>query len=213
MNGVKGFQDIFSAIVKLAIAKQKTIATISEIARVIVANAVADEGQAEAIEFPSPATSTAADTDLPGLVYFCVGIGFVLALIPTPSAENAEPVGERLLEVDSETIFHGGRERVRGDFRPRGHRICEPGVNGLAVIPHVGVIDEAQQADDADVLFGKDVTADLEFEIFRASAAHVRIQMNAVGNLGHQALGKAKHIVAVVIFENCAEGKPRVSAA
>src|SRR6202035_308294 len=49
---------------------------------------------------------------------------------------------------------------------------------------------------------GEDMRVELDFEIFGAGAAHIPIELNAVGDFGHQRLGKAHGPGAVVILEH-----------
>ena len=50
-------------------------------------------------------------------------------------------------------------------------------------------------------------SVEFEFDIFRPRAAQVRVQMNAVGDFGHQRFRKAHVHAMVVIFDHRAEGE------
>src|SRR5882762_3134888 len=115
----------------------------------IVADAVTDKDEADAVVFAAPSPTVAARPDLPGLVHFRVGVGFVLAFVPSPTPEQAEPIGERLFEIGAEAIFDGGLKRMIGDFGNWGGGICQPGIYRIPIVAHVGMVDVAKQAEHA----------------------------------------------------------------
>src|SRR5258708_2884897 len=114
----------------------------------VAADAVADEHEADAVILPAPAAAAAARANLPGLIHFRVGVGFVPPFVPSPTTEEAEPIGERLFEIGAEAVFDSGLQRMIGDFRNRRGRICEPGIYGVAIVAHVRVIHIAEQAEN-----------------------------------------------------------------
>src|SRR6202035_3767908 len=87
-----------------------------------------------------------------------------------------------------------------GDFRNG----CEPGeeiVGGFTITAHVGVIYIGQEPKSA-LLLEDDGAVKLEFKILGVGAAEVSIEVDAVGNLGHEPLGKTGGPMTVVIFEH-----------
>src|SRR5581483_3746456 len=104
-------------------------------------------------------------------------------------AEDPEPSGKGLLEIDAEAVLDGGLERVGGDIR-RWRAADQEIVYGLAIDAHVGVIDVAQKADDA-LLMADGVAAKFKLGIFRTGAAQVGVQVDAIGDFGHEGFGEA----------------------
>src|ERR1700692_3186106 len=108
MQGIKAFQDSFARIIQFPIAQQKSHAAKTQVPGVVVADAVADEDEADAVVLAAPTSAVASRANLPGLIHFGVGVGFVLALVPSPTPKETQPIGERLFEVDAESVFHRG---------------------------------------------------------------------------------------------------------
>src|SRR6267378_7913115 len=115
----------------------------------IVADAVTDKDEADAVVLAAPSLTIAARPDLPGLVHFRVGVGFVLAFVPSPTPEQAEPIGERLFEVDAESVFYSGLQGMIGDFGNRRGGICPPGIYRIPIVAHIGMVDVAEQTKHA----------------------------------------------------------------
>ncbi len=114
----------------------------------IALDGVRDEGNADLVDRAMPAGSLKVAAELNGLVDFGVGIGFMLAFVPSKAAEDAEVFGDLLLVIPGEAIFHGAEVGVMGDF---GRRIgaVEVVVDGFAIGSHVRVVDEAEDTGDA----------------------------------------------------------------
>src|ERR1700730_16625782 len=112
----------------------------------IAGNSVGNEGQACSVQFSFPPGSLRAGADLLRFVYFGVGVGFVLAFVPSPPGEDAEPIRQRLLDVDADSVLRGGLRGMRLDFRPRLDA-CEKSRDRHAVDSHVGVVGIAEQTD------------------------------------------------------------------
>ncbi len=124
----------------------------------------------------------------------------MLAFVPSPSREKAQPIRERLLDVYAESIFGGGLERVRRDFR--FWRVARKKIgDGHAVNAHIGVIGVAEEANDC-LAVRQDGMMQLEFHIFRARAAKIGVKIDAVGHLGHQCFRKTHGPVAVVVLHH-----------
>src|SRR6266446_3777265 len=115
----------------------------------IVADAVTDKDEADAVVLAGPSLTIAARPDLPGLVHFRVGVGFVLAFAPSPTPKETEPIGEGLFEISAESVFNRGLKRMIGDFGNRGGGICPPGIHRIAIVAHVGMVDVAEQTKHA----------------------------------------------------------------
>src|SRR5277367_4896128 len=114
---VKRFDNVFPAVIQTAVSQKEAIATESEILLMDAGDSVGDKSKARAVPFAMPRFSVEADADFRRLVRFGVHVGLVLTFVPSPSAENAEPAGERLLEIRAEAVFDRGLKRVEGDFR------------------------------------------------------------------------------------------------
>src|SRR5260370_3369387 len=111
----------------------------------LVADAITDKDEADAVVLAAPSLTVAARPDLPGLVHFRVGVGFVLAFVPSPTPEQAEPIGERLFEIGAESVFNRGLKRMIGDFGNRVGGICPPAIYRTPIAAHIGLADAAQQ--------------------------------------------------------------------
>jgi hypothetical protein len=89
---------------------------------------------------------------------------------------------------------------MRRDFR-RGCAARKKIVDSHAVNAHVGVVRVAEQANDRFAA-RQEGMMHLEFNVFRVSAAEVRVQIDAVGHLGHQRFRKPHGPVAVVVLHH-----------
>ena len=113
-------------------------------------------------------------------------------------------MSEFLLQVDAETVLHGGLQGMSADFRTRRFA-RQKIVDRLAVDAHVGVVHKRQQAHRGRPICNQP-RVKFEFEVFRAGATQIPVQVGAVRHLGHQGLAEAKRPVAVVIFGDHADG-------
>src|SRR5215471_16233318 len=111
----------------------------------IARDSVGDERESRAIELSSPLAAIRACAELHGLVDFRVGIGFVLAFIPSPSCEDTHPIGKRLLDVHTETVLRGRLQWMSCNVRS-GRPAREEIGNRHAVDAHVRVVRVAQYA-------------------------------------------------------------------
>src|ERR1700756_1826314 len=107
----------------------------------IMADAVTDKNEADAVVLAAPSPTVAASPDLPGLVHFRVGVGFMLAFVPSPPPKETEPIGERLFEISAESVFNRGLKRMIGDFGNRRGGICQPGIYRIPIVAHIGMVD------------------------------------------------------------------------
>src|SRR5882672_6094018 len=114
----------------------------------VVADAVADKDKTHPVVLAAPASAIATRANLPGLIHFRVGVGFVLAFVPSPAAKDACPIGKSLFEVDTEAVLHRSLQRMIGDFGNGCGGIREPGIYRIAIIAHIGVIYVGEQAQD-----------------------------------------------------------------
>src|SRR5579859_3027464 len=183
VQGVIGFENIFTAVVEAAVAQKKADATEGQVLLMVARDAIGDEGEAGAIEFAVPALAAGAQADERGLVVLGVSEGFVAAFIPAPAGEDAEPVIQGLLEIDAETVFDGGLQRMRDDFG-NGSEAGLKIFDGLAIAAHVGVIDVGEEADNAFAA-GKNGAVELDFGVFGVGASEVGVEVNTVGDFGH----------------------------
>ena len=127
--------------------------------------------------------------ELEGLVDLGVGEGFVLALVPAEAAEDAQGVGELLLGVEAEAVLDGAEGLVLRDVGG-WIDVGEEGIVRVAVEAHVGVVDVAEEADGAFAVrreeTAEDAVAQFEFHVLAAGAAQVPVEVDAVGDGGHQ---------------------------
>src|ERR1700692_1289487 len=139
MERVIGFLNGFSPIIQTAIAQQKDVAAQRQILLVIARNAIRNKNATCAVELSVPALAGHPRAQLHGAVDFGVGIRLSAPSIPTPAAENTEPIIEWLFEVCAEAVLQGGAQRVGRYFRDGG-ATCKKAVDGFAVTSHVGMI-------------------------------------------------------------------------
>src|SRR5713226_9142495 len=205
MQGVIGFDDIFAGIVELAVAEKEANAPEDLLLVLVARDSIGDERQAGAIDFAVPSFAAGAQAEQGGCVDFGIGEGFVAAFIPAPAGEDAEPVVQRLLDVGSEAVLDGGLQGVGGNFG-NGSEAGLKSVNSLAIAAHVGVIDVSEQAEDAFLLWDHGAV-NLKFNIFGACARDVGIEMDAVGDLGHESFGETRGPVPIVVFHHGAKRK------
>src|SRR5581483_1438097 len=79
------------------------------------------------------------------LVDFSVGVGFVLAFVPSEAAEGAQVLSDLLLGVVAKAIFQGAEVLV-GEDVGRGVDAREIGAHGFAIDAHVGVVGVEEDA-------------------------------------------------------------------
>src|SRR5262249_54699872 len=96
-------------------------------------------------------------------VYFSVGERFVAAVVPAPSAKDAESVCDFLLKIRSKPILDGALVAMGGDVGS-GIGSGAECIDRLAVAAHIGVVDVGEQTQDAFSLAHERVPQ-LEFEI------------------------------------------------
>ena len=140
-----------------------------------------------------------------GCVDFGIGEGFVAAFIPAPAGEGAEPVVQRLLDVGSEAVLDGGLQGVGGNFG-NGSEAGLKSVNSLAIAAHVGVVHIGQEAENPFAA-GKERAVQLDFGVFGVGARDVGIEVNAVGDLGHEPFGEPRGPVPIVVFHHGGKGE------
>ena len=78
-------------------------------------------------------------------------------------------------------------------------------LDGVAINPHVGVIEIGEDADNALALRNQAVAL-FEFDIFGVDVPGLPDQIDAVGDFGHERFDEAKAPVGVVVFDQPAEG-------
>ena len=163
-------------------------------------DAVGDEGDSHAIVAPLPSITLGKSAKLEGAIHFGVFVGFVAAIAPAEAAENANLRRDLLLEVEAEAVTVAAFAASGDNIRNGGRSILEI-ANGLFVISHVGLIQIAKEADDA-VAMKDAIAARFEFEICGASAGDVSVEIDSVGDLGHQRFGEANGPLVIVVLED-----------
>ena len=71
----------------------------------VTRDSVCDYDNAGAIKFPAPSLPIRPQSNLYGLIDLRVRKRLMTTLIPSPASENTEPLAERLLEIQAESIF------------------------------------------------------------------------------------------------------------
>ncbi len=91
---------------------------------------------------------------------------------------------------------------------PAAHRVApsRKSATANAVDAHVGVIGVAEDAKYGLAVRQEKMTQ-LEFNILRAGAAQVGVEVNAVRHLGHQRFRESHGPMPVVVFHHCGVGK------
>ncbi len=115
VQGVIGFDDVFAAVVEGAIAEQKAEPTQAQIVLMVAFDGVGDHGKACFVCGAAPTRAGIVGACFDGLVHLCVCEGFVLALIPTEAAEDAQVWSEFLLDVVAEAVLECTEVFVQGN--------------------------------------------------------------------------------------------------
>ena len=119
VHGVVRLEDVFAAVVEVAVAEEESEASGGEIVLVILLDGVADEGDAGAVLLAMPPGAVRADAFGERLIDFGVGEGLGLAVVPSEAGEGGEVVREILLEVDAEAVLAGDVPGMIGDVGSR----------------------------------------------------------------------------------------------
>ena len=201
---VVAFEDVFAAVVELAVAQQEPQPAIFQVVLVVALDGVRDHGDAELVLGAMQAAHGVVAAKLHGLVHLGVGEGLVLALVPAEAAEGAQVAGDVLLGVVAEAVLEGAEVLVGGDGGG-GVDAGEVGLDGLAVVAHVGAVGEEEDALRA-FLAGHDALAQLELAVVGAGAAEGPVQIDAVGDDGHGEESVAQAPDAVVVLGHAAQG-------
>src|SRR5271166_1568305 len=93
VEGVVGLQNIFAAVVQLAVAEEKTEAAIGEVGLVVLLDGVRYKSDSCAILLTMPPGAVRAQSAIYGLIDFGVSEGFGLAVIPAYAGESGEVAG------------------------------------------------------------------------------------------------------------------------
>src|SRR5467141_2998540 len=200
---VIGLDNILAPVIETAIAQKKALATERKVFLVIPRDAICNEYQTRAVKFPAPLLATAANSNFCRLIHFGVGERFMPALVPSPTAKHAHPIIKWLYKIRPKSILDRRTERMRGDIG-LGGQSSKKLADCLAVAPHVGVIHKTQESDNPFPMSNY-CSVQLKFNILGARSLHIRIQVNAVGDLRHQSFRKSHRPAALVIFQHCRE--------
>src|SRR5580704_16247411 len=136
-------------------------------------DSVGHESSACAVPLAMPGSSVEPSADLGGLIYLCIRVRFVLSFVPPPPAEYAHPFVQRLLDIRAKAVLDRGLKRVSGDFR-LGCEARSKIVDGLLVVPHVGVIHKSQETKHA-LLVPDGLPVKFELEIFCPGAGYAGV--------------------------------------
>ena len=179
MERVVGLDDVFPAIVQMAIAEQKAETSGGEIVLVILLDGVRDQGDAGAILRAMPPGPAGAQAHDECLVDLRVRERFGLAVVPSGARKGGQVVRQGLLNVDAEPVFAGNVPRVVGDVRrDTGGGSFD---DLIAVDAHVRVVRITQSADHAG-LAGDNATTQFVFEIFGVGLPGPPHEIDAVGD-------------------------------
>jgi hypothetical protein len=100
--------DILSPVVEATVPQQKTKSSESQVRLMIARNGIGNKRESHAVRSSVPGGASGAQTKEKSLVVFRIRIGFVVAFVPSKATENSQPIVQRLLKVQSETVFDGG---------------------------------------------------------------------------------------------------------
>jgi hypothetical protein len=157
---VVAFDDVFAAVVEVAVAEQEAEAAEFQILLVVGLDGVGDDGEADLVDGAMPAGSGVVGAEFDGLVHFGVGEGLVLALVPAEAAGDAEILRDFLLGVVAEAVFERAEVLVEGDGGHgdavlRGVRAVEEVLDGFAIGAHVRAVGVEEHARGAFALWHK----------------------------------------------------------
>src|ERR1700751_561659 len=167
-------------------------------------DAIGYEDSSHAIVAALPAIAFRKSAELDGAIDFRVFIGLVAAIAPAEAAENANLRRDFLLEIKAEAVAMATFAASGDDIRNGRLAVLEI-ANGLFVISHVGLIQIAEEADDA-VAMEDAIAARFEFKICGAGAGDVCVEIDSVRDFGHQRFGEANGPPMIVVFEDHAVG-------
>ena len=108
MRGIVALDDFLSAVVQTAIAQQKAQPAELQVVLVIGGNSVGHKRYSGLVQFAMPAIPRPIRAHLDRVVDFGVGIGFMLALVPSPAAIGPQVMEKILLQVHAKAVFHRG---------------------------------------------------------------------------------------------------------
>src|SRR5215475_5914222 len=91
--------DVFTAVVQVAVAEQKTEAPQPQVVLVIALDRVRDKNQSDLVDGPMPARAEIVRSSFHRLIHFGVSERLVLAFVPSKSAKGAEVRCQLLLGV------------------------------------------------------------------------------------------------------------------
>ncbi len=94
---VIGLEDLFPAVGEGAVTGEDAEATGGEKFLMDFGNAVQDASETEGVVGPAPELAFEAETEGGGAVYVAEDPGFVVAVAPAETGENADVFGELLL--------------------------------------------------------------------------------------------------------------------
>src|ERR1035441_3692471 len=151
-----------------------------------------------------PSSSLGIDAQLQGAVGFGVGERLMLTFVPSPAAKGPDIAGKFLLKVDAETVLNSSLLAGSDDIGNLGG-VCKVDRDGVAIVAHVGVVDEVQETDGRIFVLEQLVTQ-FQLDVLGARSSDVSVQVGPVGNLGHQGFGEAQAPVAIFVIENRSHG-------
>ena len=184
----------------------------------VALDGVGDAHNAEPVVGTPPAWAGHVAASLKGLVDLCVAEAFVLPLVPAEAAEGTDIGGNLLVGVDAKAIFDGGGLRVcrdDGDGRTiAGRPLGEGGCDGIAVDAHVAMVFVGEKAQGAVPVglaeAGEEAlergVPQLELVVFAPCPAQIPVQIDAVGNGGHQGDAVTEGPGVVVVLGDRAVG-------
>jgi hypothetical protein len=197
VDRVKHLENVFAAIVQMAIAQQKTLSTQRQVKAMVPRKCVRRELSTSAIQSATPFFPVRSYPERHSLVDLGVSERFLSSFVPAKASKRGQPTAQALLQVPAKTILGCRTKRMIRDVRNSRFTVFKL-LNRYAIVPHIRVIDVAHQPDHS-VSVREETLAQFEFDIFRTGAGKIPLQVNKVCLPGHQRFRKPD--TPIVVFE------------
>src|SRR5579863_6610474 len=186
MPGVVALDDVFAAVVELAVSEKKAEAAEREVVLVVALDGVRNDGKSDFVLRPMPAVAGIVTAEFHGLVHFGIREGFVLPFIPSEAAAKTQVRGHLLLGVVAKAILERAEAFMQGDGGSahsilRRVRAVQEVLDCLAIGSHVRAIGVEENALRAFVVCD-DSAAQLELGVLAVSSTQGPIHIDSIGD-------------------------------
>jgi hypothetical protein len=117
VDRVKHLENVFAAIVQMAIAQQKTLSTRRQVKAMVPRKCVRRELSTSAIQSATPFFPVRSYPERHSLVDLGVSERFLSSFVPAKASKRGEPTAQALLQVPAKTILGCRTKRMIRDAR------------------------------------------------------------------------------------------------